>query len=158
MSASLAVTIKAAQREVERARHVKHTPVVVWQGVGEVLGDYLGRMERVRHRLPPTVRIIAVCEPDLGAYAPPEPLPAPDFGSGITACLLPRVFLDLLNPKIPARYRVGYSGRGATKSWTFARGLVLRALTGCERVLCAREFMNSIADWCTARCAIRSTC
>jgi phage terminase large subunit len=144
--ASLAVTIKAAQREIERARHIKYTPVVLWQGVEESLSLYLERMERVRHRLTPSVRLIAVCEPDLSLYQPPEPLPAPNFGRGITACLMPRVYLDVLNPKVPARYRVGYSGRGATKSWTFTRGLILRALTRPELILSAREFMNSIAD------------
>jgi phage terminase large subunit len=144
--ASLAVTIKAAQREIERARHIKHTPVVVWQGVGESLPDYLERLGRIRYRVPMSTRLIAVCEPDLSLYAPPEPLPAPNFGRGITACLMPRVYLDVLNPKVPARYRGGWSGRGATKSWTFTRGLLLRALVKPELILCAREFMNSIAD------------
>ena len=144
--ASLAGTIKAAQREIERARHAQHTPVIVWQRLAETLAVYLERLGRIRGRIPPSVRLIAVCEPDLRLWEPPAPLPTPDFGPGITACPLPRVYLDLLNPKVPARYRVGYSGRGATKSWSFTRGLVLRGLAARERVLCAREFMVSIAD------------
>ncbi len=144
--ASLAVTIKAAQREVERARHAKHTPVVVWQGLEEQLAAYRERLARIRHRIPGSVRLIAVSEPDLSAWDGIEPLGPQDFGPGITACPLPRVFLDELNPKVVARYRAGYSGRGATKSWSFVRALILRALTKPELVLCAREFMNSIAD------------
>ncbi len=141
-----AIWINAAQREVARVRNAKYTPMVVWQHVEEALADYLERLARIRHRASKLTRLIAVCEPDLSVYAPPEPLPARDFGPGITPCLLPRVHLDLLNPKIPARYRVGYSGRGAAKSWSFGRGLVLRALARYELILCAREFMNSIAD------------
>jgi phage terminase large subunit len=46
----------------------------------------------------------------------------------------------------PARYKVAYSGRGAGKSWSFARALLT---LGAERplsVVCAREIQNSIAD------------
>ncbi len=46
----------------------------------------------------------------------------------------------------PARYKVYYGGRGGAKSWEFARALVVRAHTSPLRILCAREFQNSIAD------------
>lgn len=45
-----------------------------------------------------------------------------------------------------ARYKVFYGGRGAMKSWSFARALLLFADRWSLRVLCAREFQSSIAD------------
>jgi phage terminase large subunit len=46
----------------------------------------------------------------------------------------------------PARYKVAYGGRGGSKSWGFARALILRAVEGPLRVLCVREFQSSIAE------------
>lgn len=46
----------------------------------------------------------------------------------------------------PARYKVAHGGRGSGKSWAFARMLVIRALQGKVRILCARELQNSIQD------------
>jgi phage terminase large subunit len=45
-----------------------------------------------------------------------------------------------------ARYKVAYSGRGAGKSWQFARALLIRGLQRPERILCAREYQASIRD------------
>ena len=39
-----------------------------------------------------------------------------------------------------------YGGRGAAKSWTVARKLLIRAVENPIRVLCCREVQNSIAD------------
>ncbi len=44
------------------------------------------------------------------------------------------------------RYKVAYGGRGGTKSWGMARALLLKALQGPLRVLCARELQNSISE------------
>mgnify|MGYP002826834881 CR=1 FL=1 len=44
------------------------------------------------------------------------------------------------------RYKVSYGGRGAGRSWSFARALILRALNEPVRILCAREFQNSIEE------------
>lgn len=44
------------------------------------------------------------------------------------------------------RHRALYGGRGGAKSWTIAQLLVERAIRGPERILCAREFQNSIRD------------
>jgi len=44
------------------------------------------------------------------------------------------------------RHRVLYGGRGGAKSWTNAQKLVERAIRSAERILCAREFQNSIRD------------
>lgn len=53
----------------------------------------------------------------------------------------------------PARYKVYYGGRGAVKSWGFSEGLVRYAdapigtyIDRPERILCTREFQNSIKD------------
>src|SRR5215831_13817505 len=44
------------------------------------------------------------------------------------------------------RYKVAYGGRGAAKSWGFARALLLAGSERRLRILCARETMKSIRD------------
>ncbi|WP_457104341.1 PBSX family phage terminase large subunit [Methylobacterium sp. P5_C11] len=46
----------------------------------------------------------------------------------------------------PARYKVAYGGRGGAKSWGFGRVLLIMGAQRPLRVLCAREFQNSIAE------------
>jgi phage terminase large subunit len=46
----------------------------------------------------------------------------------------------------PYRYKVSYGGRGASRSWTFARALLIRAMEKRTRILCARELQASIND------------
>jgi len=46
----------------------------------------------------------------------------------------------------PKRYKVFYGGRGGAKSWQFAQALIIRAVEGKIRVLCARELQNSIRE------------
>src|SRR5207342_1245038 len=46
----------------------------------------------------------------------------------------------------PAPYKVGYGGRGATKSWGFARALLIAGTQRKLRILCARETQKSIRD------------
>jgi phage terminase large subunit len=46
----------------------------------------------------------------------------------------------------PSRYKVLYGGRGSGKSWGVARALLVIGLQKSIRVLCAREFQNSISD------------
>ncbi|MGY2052402.1 PBSX family phage terminase large subunit [Methylobacterium sp. JK268] len=46
----------------------------------------------------------------------------------------------------PARYKIAYGGRGGAKSWGFARALLIIGASRPLRVLCAREFQNSIAE------------
>jgi hypothetical protein len=45
-----------------------------------------------------------------------------------------------------SRYKIIYGGRGSAKSWSVARTLLLRGTQKCLRILCGREFQNSIAD------------
>ena len=56
---------------------------------------------------------------------------------------IPEIFEGLFRP---VRYKVYYGGRGGGKSWAIARALILRALQGKYRILCAREFQSSISD------------
>lgn len=46
----------------------------------------------------------------------------------------------------PSRYKVLYGGRGAGRSWGIARALLLQGTQQPLRILCAREFQNSISD------------
>lgn len=42
------------------------------------------------------------------------------------------------------RYKVAYGGRGSSKSWSFARALIIQAANRPLRILCAREIQKSI--------------
>jgi phage terminase large subunit-like protein len=46
----------------------------------------------------------------------------------------------------PRRYKVLYGGRGSGKSWGVARALLILGASKSLRVLCAREFQNSIKE------------
>lgn len=46
----------------------------------------------------------------------------------------------------PARYKICFGGRGAGRSWSIARALVLRAHDRPTRILCAREIQASIGE------------
>ena len=46
----------------------------------------------------------------------------------------------------PCRYKVLYGGRGGAKSWGVARALLVIGVKKPTRVLCAREFQNSIGQ------------
>ena len=46
----------------------------------------------------------------------------------------------------PARYKILYGGRDGAKSWGAARALLIQAAASPLRILCAREFQNSITE------------
>lgn len=46
----------------------------------------------------------------------------------------------------PARYKVAHGGRGGSKSWNFARALLILGAMRPLRILCFREFQNSIQE------------
>lgn len=46
----------------------------------------------------------------------------------------------------PYRFKVAYGGRGSSKSWSFARALLIQAAAKPLRVLCTREVQKSIKD------------
>ena len=56
-------------------------------------------------------------------------------------------FPEKLRPLFtPCRYKELHGGRGGTKSWGVARALLLQGRAATLRILCAREFQNSIKD------------
>lgn len=56
---------------------------------------------------------------------------------------MPEAFAPLFKPY---RYKSFYGGRGAAKSWAFADALLINGLQNIERILCAREIQNTIAE------------
>jgi len=46
----------------------------------------------------------------------------------------------------PSRYKIYYGGRGGGKSWSYAQALVILAHAKPLRILCTRQFQNSIQD------------
>lgn len=56
-------------------------------------------------------------------------------------------FEYLFDPPLGAvRYRGGHGGRGSAKSWQYARALLIHGVVAPLRILCAREWQNSIRD------------
>lgn len=47
---------------------------------------------------------------------------------------------------LPYRYKVARGGRGSTKSWSFARALLIKGAQEPLRILCAREVQKSIKE------------
>ena len=47
---------------------------------------------------------------------------------------------------IPKRYKVYWGGRGAARSWSFARAILIMGSQRTLRILCCREYQKSIAD------------
>jgi len=59
----------------------------------------------------------------------------------------PEAYGFLYDPPLGAvRYRGSWGGRGAGRSWQFARALLVHGLTRPLRILCAREWQSSIRD------------
>lgn len=59
-----------------------------------------------------------------------------------TPCFPPR--LEFLFRR--SRYKILHGGRGSAKSWSVARALLIKATHKRLRIICAREFQNSLAD------------
>jgi phage terminase large subunit len=56
---------------------------------------------------------------------------------------IPEVYGYLFEPH---RYKISYGGRGAGRTWSYARALLAKAMLSQIRILCCREIMNSIRD------------
>lgn len=132
---SLPALMREADRVLEGRRRAATAPVVIWQQADETLELLDARLAALRKRLGHSVPLVAACLPRTGAGVP-----------GVRYVEFPPKLLQLLNPANPARYRGAYSGRGAAKSWSFGRALILRALVDPVRVLCGREYQGSIAE------------
>lgn len=64
----------------------------------------------------------------------------------LLAPVVRNLFFDSDGDWIPSRYKTMYGGRGGLKSWGFARVLVIVGAKRKLRILCGREFQNSIAE------------
>ena len=73
----------------------------------------------------------------------PSHLPAEGDGLNMGAGILPFKLGFLLNP---SRYKVIHGGRGSGKSWSVARALLILGWEKPLRILCAREFQNSLPE------------
>jgi hypothetical protein len=90
-------------------------------------GNATPLVNAARQRLPDARLLIVVCAPEAVARRP-----------GVVPIEIPPVMLAIFGR--PARYRGGYGGRGAGRSWTCARVLIALSMTKPTRLLCAREF------------------
>jgi phage terminase large subunit len=80
-----------------------------------------------------------------------EDSPPPTHDAGSLVLDRTHVFSDLYYAKFtqagkPVRYKVYYGGRGSGKSWAIAEALIRLAAALPIRVLCLREYQNSIAQ------------
>ncbi len=131
----LATLLREAQGVIEHYEIATAAPIVLWQELGEADALFDNRIAVARNRLQQHTTIVAACTP-----RPTIRL------AGVIFVEFPPKLLAILNPAVKARYRVAYSGRGAAKSWSFARALILRCLQAPIRALCTREFQGSIAE------------
>lgn len=69
----------------------------------------------------------------------------PPKTTAINAQFIAKMIGPLFAPP-PVRYKVFYSGRAATKSWSICRALLIEAANKPLRILCCRMTMSSIAD------------
>lgn len=111
---------------------IQRVPKVLWAGLEESEEDLWARTQSFRQSWRGRVLIVL----PYGYRLPP----------GAEAVPLARKLFELLHPNAPARYRIAAGGRGSGKSHAFATVLVLRALSGRLRILCAREFQRSLRE------------
>src|SRR5437879_2559299 len=116
--------IRAAERALDTHRGADSV-AVLWQGVGEAAESYRARVEVARARLHDSRLLLVVCTPST--------LPS---RHGVRVVELPPKALALFHPSNPRRYRVLRGGRGAAKSWSIARVLLVKAVERPTRVLC----------------------
>ncbi len=56
---------------------------------------------------------------------------------------LPKPFYEFLKP---APFKISWGGRGGAKSYTIAKLLVIKGYEGRKKILCAREYQNSLKE------------
>ncbi len=126
--------MRAAQRHIEQAQAATAAEVkVLWQRSTEDGDAFASRVMAARINLHRDQLLVCVC-----AYG------VMSRSYGVCVIELPPKMLELFDS--PKRYRGCYGGRGRGASWTFTRAMIARALERKTRILCAREFQNSIAD------------
>lgn len=123
---------KKAENLIQRATDAQRGRVAtLWQRSDESDAAFASRVAEGRGRLPASSGLVAVASPNVSV-------------PGVRAVSVPSRMLGIFSE--PARYRVCYGGRGAGRSWGFARALLVRALERPTRFLCGREYMNSLSD------------
>jgi phage terminase large subunit len=123
---------RAAQNVVAQHARARSGPLVVWAGVDEPAARFAARAAKIKRHW--DGRVLAVTS--YGMTTPDDVEPV----------MLPVKAFCALHPSRRARYRVLRGGRGAAKSWSIARALILTALSHGVRVLCCREIQRSIRE------------
>jgi phage terminase large subunit len=124
---------RAAAAVIATHRAAVSAPRVLWAALEEEPAAFAARIKRQAAR---AGLILAVVPHGHAAT----------FPASVRRVELPSKCFRLLHPANKKRYRVLRGGRGAAKSWSIARVLILTTLVAAERWLCAREFQKSIAE------------
>lgn len=125
--------MRRAAAVLEQRASVSSWPVVIWRHIQESEDALAQRVEAALATRPSLV-LVAV---PAGFRVPP----------GALAVEFPLSHFEALHPQRRGmRYKVLYGGRGSAKSWSIAISLVLDALAGRRRILCAREIQRSIRE------------
>lgn len=131
-SRSRAAVLAEADRVLAAQRAAQSAPAIIWAALGEEApAAFAARCAQARQH---SEVVLAVIPCDLLASCPVACRPVE----------LPRKHFRVLHPARRARFRVLKGGRGAAKSWSIARVLVVEALRQPMSVLCCREIQNSI--------------
>lgn len=131
-----AALVRQAERVVAQVEAQQHGVVALWQGVHETHSAFAARLHTTRRALPARQLLLAVLPHD-------NTLPLP---AKVRKVELPAKCFKVLHPDRPARFKVLKGGRGAAKSHSIARVLIVIAATAPHRVLCCREIQKSIRD------------
>jgi phage terminase large subunit len=123
---------RAAQQVVEQHARARSGPLVLWAGLDEPPQRFAVRVKRMATNW--TGRVLAAIP---HGYATPTDVQRVEFP--------PKLFA-LLHPSAHSRYRCASGGRGSAKSHSFARAVILNAVSRRMRVLCCREIMRSLRE------------
>jgi len=123
--------VRAAQAVLAQRRATASGPRVLWAGISEDPGAFARRVKREADK--PGL-LLAVVAHDYRVNLP----------ASVKRVELPVKCFRVLHPANVARFKVLKGGRGAAKSWSIARALIIFALEQPLSILCCREIQNSI--------------
>jgi phage terminase large subunit len=122
--------VREATKVITQHEQARRVPLVTWAGADELPEDFGIRCARLKRGAD---RILA---------AVPYGYVVPD---GVQPVFFTPALYGLLCPPY-SRYRAGSGGRGSGRSQAFGTAIVLLALTKPIRVLCAREYQQSLRE------------